>query len=433
MRVSASRVALLLHCAFWARPDVKRPRRIEKRITFRGTILHRIVEAHCLAVLGERSFPNHREFVTGLAAGDASLVIRAYEAFATHPIAGVGWIPEVSFAYDPQTDTSRQLPVQHERDYSAAREGEICGTPDGHLFDANARVVHVVDWKTGAGNNARDQLSDLQGVFNGLSLARAYGAREAVISEVDLTIDGPQIKQRVLNAQALNEAAVLIRALVAKIPDSEPQPGAHCSALWCPVQALCPATVRASHALLPGTHPAMRIETTEQATNVHLALQMARARFEMYAAELNRFTDDQGGSWTMTDGRTFRRSESHPRSIDLAVPGAKEALVQLGFGRAIEETVSASSLLRAAQGPQVSKAAAEREVDQAFAALAELGAVRLGTTVTYEAHGKIKSFAEGTRPAPIRRALPMPVIKTLPAPANDSPEEPLSVIDQVHF
>ena len=431
MNLSASKRGLLDFCKWFARPEVHSPRGEQTAQQRGGTGLHALVDAHFVALIGGRPPPIAEAFTEGMPPGQAAETIELFEAFLRDPFSRIPWVTERAFAYDPATDTARMLPVNVKcarcdgsgdqpgefdpadagcdacmgtgviprgpRDYSDRRPGEIMGTPDAHLYEPAVRTVHVGDWKRGEGNEAREILSNGQGEHNALATARAFDATTAVATEVDFTPDGPKIRQRTFDAEQLDAIALRLADQLALIPDSEPTPGPHCTEMWCPAQAMCPATSRYQMALVPGPALEFQIDSPDQlAFGLH-RIAVIRSACDVYEAQANRYVDDHGGSIALPDGRKYGRFETHPRSLDMSVPDAPPLLVELGYRDAATITVSKAALERVARARGLVGKAVDDEIDRVFARMGAIGAVGQSTTVTYTIKGKRHS-ASSRRP-----------------------------------
>lgn len=437
MTPSASKLGLLEYCGWWARPEVEWPRQPDDPKRQRGTGLHALLEAHYRALVAGWPLPEPEAFTEGLADGDARLVVDLYRAFLPHPISRVPWLVERAFAWSPETDTARLLPKMAHRDYSALIDGEIPGTPDAHLFEGT--TIHVPDFKTGEGNEARDILSAAQGEFNTLAAARTYGADSGITTEVDFTLDGPVLRSRTFDREQLDALAVKFRGQLAGIPSSRPMPGTHCADLWCPAQTVCPERYRAEMGLAPGEALRPEIETPAQAAYALARIGLLRSACDVIEGAIERYTDRAGGSFPLPDGRVFRRVETHPRTIDLDCPGAPQLLVELGYKQAAEIVVTRQALERVARTVHAitGKAAVEEEIEEVFERLAAIGAVRLGTTVSYKPTGKRRAHgrAPDERPAVPRLAnvATTDLRRLADEPTTEIPQPEPSPVDGVEF
>lgn len=405
MTISASKRALLDFCKWFARPEVHSPRGAQTAQQRGGIGLHALVDAHFVSLVTGATPPEPEAFTAGMPAGQAAETIELFEAFRRDPFSRIPWLTERAFAYDPATDTARPLKTEHARDYRDLRPGEIPGTPDAHLYEAETRTVHVGDWKRGEGNEAREILSNGQGEHNALALARAYDATTAVVSEVDFTPDGPVIRQRTFDAEQLDASALRLADQIEQVSRSEPTPGPHCAELWCPAQAICPATSRYQMALVPGPALEFQIDNPEQlAFGLH-RIAAIRSACDVYEAQANRYADEHGGTISLPDGRKYGRFETHPRSLDMNVNDAPPLLVQLGYRDAATITVSKAALERVARAKGLVGNAVNDEIARVFSAMDLIGAVKQSTTVTYTIRGKRQSESSRhaeTRPTQVR-------------------------------
>jgi hypothetical protein len=101
------------------------------------------------------------------------------------PIDGVAYAAEVSFAYNPATDTGRELGRDLERAYEGLRPGEIPGTADVVGLTADGEGVIIYDYKFGRrGATAAER--NLQLAFLALAACRAYGRQRAHVAIISL-------------------------------------------------------------------------------------------------------------------------------------------------------------------------------------------------------------------------------------------------------
>lgn len=158
------------------------------------------------------------------------------------------WAVEVAFAYNPTTDTARELHRGGNRDYSMVSDDEVPGTAD--VVGVQGDELVLLDVKTGRAEllKPREALQLL-----GLALAgcRAYGLTKAVIGWIRLRDGVPRYEYARLSAEDL---AGWVRERVARVVDGDrlarlqwemaPESveltvGPHCR--FCDAYARCPA------------------------------------------------------------------------------------------------------------------------------------------------------------------------------------------------
>ncbi|HHM12440.1 MAG TPA: DUF2800 domain-containing protein, partial [Planctomycetaceae bacterium] len=158
------------------------------------------------------------------------------------PIDGASWASEVAFAWDPRTDTARELGRGMDRDYSSANEVEICGTCD--VVGITDESVVIIDYKTGWGAMAGPG-ELMQTRFYALAAARTYGKRQAIVGLIHIREDGSSYyRQDVLEFLDLEEIAGELGWLILNVADAKkdgatPVLGEHCR--YCPAFRNCPA------------------------------------------------------------------------------------------------------------------------------------------------------------------------------------------------
>jgi hypothetical protein len=397
MKVSASRMGLFELCQYFARDDVEWPRvRPENKLGARGTAGHKLIEAHYERVALGQPLPNPADFTQALTRGDARYIQAVYRRFTEDPVSRAQFRPERAFVYSVGSDSARSLPSTDRRNYIDLAPDEIPGTPDLTNAEPQNRRVHVADIKLGEGNESRGLLSDAQGDFNGLSVARNYDAETAVITELDLTLDGVRAKQRTLGPGALAAIAAKVRRLSLLVPKAEPQPGLHCTEMWCPIRGTCPASQRAQMALAPDrTALEMNIERPEQAARVLYAIRVIRAAADFAEAHLNAYVDDQPGQYiVLPDGRRYQRSETVQRTIDLSAPGAVDLLKGSGFGDAIVATTSRERLEEVGRSEGLVGGALDRLIEKVMDSLDSIGAIHGKEITSHEISGRRRARAE---------------------------------------
>jgi hypothetical protein len=158
---------------------------------------------------------------------------------------GDAWGYEVAYAYDPVTDTARELHRKGDRDYSDLRVGEIAGTLD--LVAVDEETVYVPDVKTGWGE-LEDPFEALQILAGALAASRATGRTRARVGWLRLTDGLPRYRWATIEMLDLDtrvrgrvEAIVESVRAAERLPveQLEPRIGGHCKR--CPAFERCPA------------------------------------------------------------------------------------------------------------------------------------------------------------------------------------------------
>jgi hypothetical protein len=234
-RLSLSRYALALECAYWARPDLtweEKPVGREARI---GTMVHRLAELHVL-----------RQPVTLEGADDE--IAEAERIFGGplktwldvwaqdgEPLST--WV-ELRLRYDTRKDLVRQVPRRGEPGYERPGPGEVTGELD--LVRVYRDFVDVIDIKTGSPRHVHEEQLRAYGVL----ASRFFGVPRVRISflyarKTKLTLTDPVE----LDGDTLDAEAGRLGKTLRRLPLAEPKPGDHCT-YRCPMgRALCPAWV----------------------------------------------------------------------------------------------------------------------------------------------------------------------------------------------
>jgi CRISPR/Cas system-associated exonuclease Cas4 (RecB family) len=240
MRASASKLGLLRSCAFFARPELPWDDSSDPSGQM-GSACHDAKE----------SLQNGREpDVTAIAAA-RNLNARQTEALTKAiPILRTLDVPrmalaEVAFAVDLAAMTGRELGRSIGRLYKehGQTDAEIGATADlvWMLVEENDRVV-VCDLKTGMYGRVSDHRDQL--MAQALGAMKAYGAEKARLMVIharpgeEPSYDWKDVEDFEVEAWAMEMAAI-----VDKVSESKPTPGAHC-ADYCPALAACPVAQR---------------------------------------------------------------------------------------------------------------------------------------------------------------------------------------------
>lgn len=395
MRVSGSTVGLLRECAAFARDDAPvPPAEPSNPDADRGQSGHAIFQAHF-----DRQMPiaDLSPFLDGLPKGRQEYLRETYARFIEHPISRARFRSEKAFAYSVRDDSSRPIAPPSHRAYAGLIDPshEIASTLDLVEYDPRTRRVHEGDLKFGPGVG---ELSDAQVRFNGMSAARAYDADAAVVTIIHVTPDGVEAKQWEMSRADLDDVSANIRKLAKKIPKAEPKPGLHCRQLFCPIRGVCGASLAVHTSLardlvLRDFEP-QTPEDWERALHV---LQVAPEVLKWFeAAVYAQLARMPGQAVTLPDGRVWAQTETHPRTINLSVPGVESAIYGAGLGDAITKSVSRDALEKAVRalppasdGSRLRGKGVETVVEALIAGLESIkGAVTTETRVSHRVTGK---------------------------------------------
>lgn len=374
MRASASSLWLLEHCRWWARDEVPAGPRTSTSEQSLGTACHAAID---LTLRGVR--PVLDETTAALWDCDVTDLCDAYDAWhdwwSERNVDGVEWMSEYAVAWDPATDTARELVVDGHRRYDT-RPGEIPGTMDAVSRSADGVVVY--DWKVGDDWQGYTPPADenRQLALYALAIARMWGLDEVTVAVVKLTSRGVIVDRHTLDIIALDALAAHFAAQLASVPTSEPATGEHCGR--CPAAVHCPAAQAATQALIERTAVApLVVDSPETAGALRERLAAVKAACEQADAAL-RAWGEGGGEIVMGDGKRLRLVAQTRKEIVLDGQAGAEAeaiLAEHGVAHAIKTTtsVSWSGIERALKEAGVKVAPTKREID---ARLAAAGAIR---------------------------------------------------------
>lgn len=209
----------------------------------RGTALHAYVEAEALGQAGalEAVPPAWRETARGL---DVPAIL---EALGHDPFGDTVMTTEESFAWEPgRPEAARSLGFNLRRDYSRALPHEMVGTADVVVYDHDAELVTVGDYKFGHGH-VEGAATNPQLRALALYAARSRGMTRARVVVIRGREDGScWLDTAELDWDDLVAVARDLTALALRIdqdrqsPELPPAtPGAHCR--YCRAAVHCPA------------------------------------------------------------------------------------------------------------------------------------------------------------------------------------------------
>ena len=300
MRASASKAGLLFDCQYFARPEAEWVWTTSPAAD-RGTRFHKATAAN---VVGVNVVPD--------------------DDFAAEYAHAVKWLDdygrqhlraEVAYAWDPQTDTAREL-TGVDRDYSDARGG-FAGTADLVSVSKVTRSGYVGDWKTGDGSGAEAQLRAL-----GLMVARANDLDTVTVEALEVTSSGVRsVCREDLDAFALATIAGELAEAIENIPHAEPTPGPHCSEKYCPARTTCPVGQSAALELVPvGALVRHRMSASITGPD-HAVWVMDRVRLLESACKAIRDAVKEAcppEGWTLDDGSVLREGTREVPRFDKA-------------------------------------------------------------------------------------------------------------------
>jgi CRISPR/Cas system-associated exonuclease Cas4 (RecB family) len=308
MRITGSSLPLLRNCQWWARPEVEGTPFTPTEAMRLGTDVHRCIDA---ILSGKFTAELLNEVVP-----EAADYLDAWGAWwGKSPLGyGDGWESEAAYAYDPRTDRARRLDTIDRRYLTEV--GEIAGTVDA--VRVIGKKATVVDWKTGqdfAGLTA-DAADNWQLRLYALCVSRCHAVSEVTIAIVRITPDGVSLTEYTLDELELDAVASEVASLAAAVPESAPQPGAHCKR--CRAVAVCPTTVVAQDALAPvnGASVALKV-TADNAAALLLRLRQVQAACEVVEAELKRYAIENNTGIDLGNGKRWVRQSVDRESVSL--------------------------------------------------------------------------------------------------------------------
>ena len=367
MRLSASKRALYQRCAFWTLPTTPLDAVVGDGAT-QGSEAHAAFED--LTTGAERPHAEHaRAKADALRPVLAQLTEGCSETWA-----------EVSFAWDPASDTARVLGIGAGREvYVHASEGEVTGTADFVGQDAGGHLI-VIDYKNHVPGREVDAFAQLRTL--GLFAARALGCTTVDCWTVEVGEDGCNTHNECeMDVFALDtEAADLASELGRTGAELEPHPGPWCQALYCPAAPQCPATRDALTQVLPAEMLVRHklspvIASADHAAWSLTAVDLVEEALKVIRVALRAFADEHGGI-PLPDGSTYQGAEVTTIKPTLDVPGAVDAIRAAGG----EEALSVSTTWTA-----LDKVLGKAKAKDVREALTSMGAVKTSTAKRYEA------------------------------------------------
>lgn len=310
-RVTASKSALVAACGYWARHDVTLPDDPPGPAAERGTRFHAAIAAYVETGESQTVEPD--------IAAEMLVACDWVDAFGRDKLEA-----EVAFAWDPDRDVAIRLDVR-ERGYPE-HPTFMFGTADLVAVNRSLRVGYLGDWKTGDGSKALAQLKTLA-----LMLARADGLESVTVEALEVDPSGVRVAVReTLDTFALAEVAVELADALARVPKAEPQPGAHCRDLYCPMRAECPAGDVAVAQLVPAEMLTRRlsteIRTPDDAAWALDVVRLVEAKCKAIREAIGRACPP--GGWQLADGSVLRETSASCRGFNKAK--AIEVLKRLG-------------------------------------------------------------------------------------------------------
>ena len=377
MRLSGSRVDLLLACGYafngqkWPRDESGDAARIGNAVHYVAAKTVNGSDAPLVTLVADA-------LASEKIAADSDLAAQVIDLIPGDFAAPDGARAEVAYAWDYETGAVRELGVDIGRDYSIAPT-EIAGTAD--IVHVGDRVL-IADWKTGMKPPRAQGNGQLMFLAMCATRLASVDSARLEIRHVrpggDVWIDSAEVSRFDLDVFESELSDAIMAA-----PSSAPNPGAHCAGKYCPLRAICPATV-ATVDPAPA-YPLALYEAGEIQGDAHAEwlLHRIESAAELLVAVKEKVKQyvDAHGPIELSDGRKYGPYVVVRESID----GPKDKLLEAGIPEGlIEYSVSKGAVEKRAKdqaergkGAAAARAAIER--------LRDAGCVKESSFVQYEA------------------------------------------------
>ena len=235
---TGSKTSLAFACQYWCREDVVIPKE-DSLAAMVGNAFHEAAE---LTIKLVDVMPALEPIAAKwcLSAEETGLFLDLYAAWCHSVKRGTFWRPEVTYAYYPDTDTAKEVGLSLGRDYP--KDGKaIYSTADVMYWNNDIAIVR--DWKTGAAHNLPAASESGQLKILALSVARTFGVSCVKASLDHISKDGVNSDWVEFDVFDLDDIAAEIKETYNAIPYADPNPGTHCTKLYCPIRNSCPGRV----------------------------------------------------------------------------------------------------------------------------------------------------------------------------------------------
>jgi len=260
-----------------------------------------------------------------------------------------GWVlaAEVPMAYWPATGSARALKKGGgHRAYADVKSHEMSGTAD--IVGVKPGRVIVVDIKTGRSARSHSALETDQLRMLAVGFAAIYGATSVEVALLHVEPGDYYLDRGELYAWDLEETADSLRAL-AEMADPVPTPGMHCTTMWCPIRAVCPATLVAVQRIdaevaraFPGAMTT--VDSDDKARAARVALLLYDERADALKASLDEYIRHRGAV-DMGDGTSYGLTVQERERVTLDA-SAVQTLVDHGALEAVEYRTSKEAIKR---------------------------------------------------------------------------------------
>lgn len=275
MRETASKSALMLSgCNRWMHPKASwyqelEGKESEKTKRFEGKLVHEALHMHAQGL--PFSIPGHLERKTSKACEYIDKKLKPRGRIVTEVAYGINW--ENGNVVRPVLETERDYPEDDSFFY---------GTADVVLYLRNG-VVLVADWKTGSSLGAEYQLLSLACMISKINLNSPMRIATLFVGDEGVESNEREVTMAELvdHADKMRKSVELSRSTA---HPSLPVIGGHCTELYCPHLAKCPATLHAMDVVVDVPQP--NVDFFEEPENTaHAGLMACRLKAIKRAAE----------------------------------------------------------------------------------------------------------------------------------------------------
>ena len=392
-RISGSKLPLVYHCRGAFAPDAVWPPSPPGRPAVYGTAFHACCEPWYAS--GEVDLEGIAK-KHGLDAEEAVRLERAFDGWSTSRVASLtDATPEWGAGYDTATGTVVLLPRGEGRAaYDGLPETVICATLDLVRVDGDTKTGEVHDWKTGRTKLPKAK-ENWQLLFGALLLARAYDL-DAVRVYLHTVDEEGELRTSEGEVDALELDGVesnIVRWAREAAGEPELRPGEHCTGLYCPMRATCPATESAERELAPvaSDEPVVypltgAIESAEQAMWVLHRVKAVQTALDMAETMVRAYADQTGGIPT-DGGKLWGRHVDTWTEPDLStLDEAKLAtLDRLELRQAVEHKLSSTRVKASLKERGLKGKGLDAAYEQVLADLTDAGMTQEKTRAVYAA------------------------------------------------
>ena len=392
-RISGSKLPLVSLCRGAFAPEVVWPPSPAGRPAVYGTAFHACCELWYAS--GEVDLEGIAK-KHGLDAEESARLERAFDGWSTSRVASLtDATPEWGAGYDTATGTVVLLPRGEGRAaYDGLPETVICGTLDLVRVDQQTKTGEVHDWKTGRTKLPKAK-ENWQLLFGAMLLARAYDLDTVRVYLHTVDEDGElRTSEGEVDALELDgiEANVTRWAREAA-GEPELRPGEHCTGLYCPVRATCPATESAERELAPvaSDEPVVypltgAIESADQAMWILHRVKAVQTALDLAEKAVRAYADQTGGI-PADGGKLWGRHVDTWTEPDLSTldEGKLATLDRLDLRSAIEHKLTSTKVKAAMKQRGLKGKALDGAYEQVLADLSDAGMTTEKTRAVYTA------------------------------------------------